>query len=170
MKIFKAAAIIALFGLSGCSALYSAGPVGNINVPEPVKSVVVDRYLGRWYEIARYDNGFEKDCEGVTADYSLNDDNTIKVVNTCHKFAPDGEASTGDGEAYIVDGSDNAKLRVSFFGPFYGDYWVLNHADDYSWSIVGEPSGRYLWILSRTATITATQRNAIGGSSIRHGL
>ncbi len=61
------------------------------------------------------------------------------------------KAKNATGKAKIVSGSNNAKLRVSFFGPFYGDYWVLDRADDYSWAIVGEPSGRYLWLLHRKA-------------------
>ena len=110
----------------------------------------LQRYLGRWYEIARYEQSFQKGCEGVTADYALRQDGTISVVNRCRK--PDGSASEARGRAKVVDKQTNAKLKVSFFGPFYGDYWVLDHADDYSWAIVGEPSGRYLWILSRQPT------------------
>ena len=138
----------AILALSGCST-FEAGPVGNRAVPEPAKPVEVDRYLGRWYELARYEAGFQKDCEGVTADYSLKAPGQIKVINTCRKGAVDGNAEQATGKAKIVAGSNNAKLRVSFFGPFYGDYWVLDRAEDYSWSIVGEPSGRYLWLLHR---------------------
>lgn len=134
--------------LAGC-ATFEKGPVGNRAVPEPLKAVEVDRYLGRWYELARYEAGFQKDCEAVTADYSLKAPGQIKVINSCRKGAVDGKAEQATGKAKIVKGSNNAKLRVSFFGPFYGDYWVLDRAEDYSWSIVGEPSGRYLWLLHR---------------------
>ena len=75
---------------------------------------------------------------------------TPTELNRCRK--PDGKIKDAAGRAKIVDPATNAKLKVSFFGPFYGDYWVLDHADDYAWSIVGEPSGRYLWLLSRDAT------------------
>ena len=102
--------------------------------------------------IARYEQGFQKDCEGVTADYSLRTDGSIEVLNRCRK--PGGELSEARGRAKVVDGTSNAKLKVSFFGPFFGDYWVLDHANDYSWSIVGEGSGRYLWILHRQTTPT----------------
>lgn len=122
-------------------------PVGNQRVPEPAKAVDLGRYLGRWYEIARYDQRFERGCEAATADYALRSDGKIDVVNRCRKQS--GEFEEARGIAKIVDHQSNAKLRVSFFRPFYGDYWVLDHADDYSWSIVGEPSGRYLWILAR---------------------
>lgn len=117
-------------------------------------AVDLQRYLGRWYEIARLPNGFEKDCEGVTADYSLRDDGLIRVVNTCRKGGVSGEVDVAKGRARIVDAATNSKLKVSFFGPFWGDYWILDLADDYSLSLVGEPSGRYLWILARTPAIS----------------
>ena len=148
----------AFFGLAACG-----GPPVNRDpaVPlETVASVDTDRYLGRWYEIARLPNSFEKNCEGVTVDYALRDDGLISVTNTCRKGAPDGEAKVANGRARIVDEATNAKLEVSFFGPFWGDYWVIGLADDYSLSLVGEPSGRYLWILSRTPMITDDVRDA----------
>ena len=124
-----------------------------------VERVDLDRYLGRWYEIARYDAWFEKNCEGVTADYARREDGLIGVVNTCRKGAPDGKEKIAKGRARVVDGQTNAKLKVSFFGPFWGDYWVIGLADDYSLSLVGEPEGRYLWILSRTPTISDETRD-----------
>lgn len=127
------------------------GPVGNRAVPEPAKAVDLRRYLGRWYEQFRYDASFEKGMDAVTADYSRNRDGTIRVVNQARKGGTDGHRSKSVGKAKVVDTATNAKLKVAFFGPFYGDYWVLDHGDDYDWSIVGEPSGRYLWILTREA-------------------
>ncbi len=139
--------------LSACVG--SPGPVGNTAVPQPAKAVEIDRYLGTWYEYARYEAPFQKGCEAVSAQYSLREDGKIKVVNSCRQGAVDGsingKAKQSTGKAKIVPDSNNAKLKVSFFGPFYGDYWVLDRADDYSWAIVGEPSGRYLWMLSREA-------------------
>jgi apolipoprotein D and lipocalin family protein len=153
----KLASIVILAGLavtvSGCAAL-SRGPVGNRAVPQPAKSVEVERYLGRWYELARYEASFQRGCEAVTADYSRNADGSIRVLNACRQDGVEGKLRTATGKAKIADSQTNAKLKVSFFGPFYGDYWVLDRADDYSWSIVGEPSGRYLWILSRQATVS----------------
>jgi apolipoprotein D and lipocalin family protein len=133
---------------AGCAAMQK-GPVGNTAVPQPAKSVELERYLGRWYEIGRYEQAFQKNCEAVTADYSLRNDGKIDVVNSCHKDTMAEKLTTATGKAKVVEGGNGAKLKVSFFGPFYGDYWVLDHADDYSWSIVGEPSGRYLWLLHR---------------------
>jgi apolipoprotein D and lipocalin family protein len=144
-----AALIAASALLAGCAALGPKHPVGNLAVPQPAKAVDLDRYLGRWYEIARYEQGFQRDCDAVTADYAMREDGKIAVINSCVK--PDGKASQAKGRAKVVEGAGNAKLKVSFFGPFYGDYWVLDRAEDYSWSIVGEPSGRYLWLLSREA-------------------
>ena len=132
--------------LAACAG--SPGPVGNSAVPEPAKAVALDRYLGKWFEMARYEAPFQKGCDGVTADYALREDGKISVVNSCTR---DGKRTTADGKAKIVEGSGNAKLKVSFFGPFYGDYWILDRAEDYSWAIVGEPSGRYLWMLTREA-------------------
>lgn len=133
--------------LFGC---VTAPPVGNTHVPQPSKKVDLQRYLGKWYELARYDNRFERGCEAVMAEYSLLPNGRIRVVNSCHVSSPTGRLRVSEGTAKIVRGSGNAKLKVSFFGPFYlGNYWVLDHADDYAWSVVGEPSGRYLWLLSR---------------------
>ena len=123
-------------------------------------SVDLDRYLGRWYEIARLPNGFEKGCEGVTADYARREDGLIAVVNTCRDGAPDGPVKAAKGRARVVDAATNAKLEVSFFGPFWGDYWILWRAEDYSLSLVGEPGGRYLWILARTPEIDPAARDA----------
>lgn len=146
----KALLVAMALALSGCAA-FTSMPVGNRAVPEPAKSVELDRYLGRWYELYRYDAPFQKSCEAVSADYSRNPDGSLRVVNTCHKGSPDGQLKTATGRVKVVDGATGAKLKVSFFGPFYGDYWVLDRDDDYQWAIVGEPSGRYLWVLSREA-------------------
>lgn len=160
-RILPLAIIAGAVALSSCATL-QRGPVGNAAVPQPAKAVDLNRYAGLWYEIGRYENGFERGCEGVTARYTLRDDGLVGVTNTCRQGGVDGEARTAEGRAKVVEGSGNARLKVSFFGPFYvGDYWVLDHAEDYSWSIVGEPSGRYLWILSREAQPAAPVREAI---------
>ena len=127
------------------------GPVGNFSVPEPAKAVDLRRYMGLWFEQFRYDASFEKGLEAVTAEYSLNRNGTVRVVNQGRKGGPNGKISKSVGKAKVEDSATNAKLKVSFFGPFYGNYWVLDHCDNYEWSIVGEPSGRYLWVLTRDA-------------------
>jgi apolipoprotein D and lipocalin family protein len=154
MKLRRAVTPLILISAAGialaaCSAL-SRGPVGNKAVPQPAKAVDLGRYVGLWYEIGRYDTWFERGCEAVTAEYRRREDGAIDVINTCRKGGPTGPIKVARGRAKVVADSANAKLKVSFFGPFFGDYWVLDHADDYAWSIVGEPSGRYLWLLART--------------------
>ncbi len=149
--------IVGAASLAGCVG--SPGPVGNASVPEPAKPVSLAAYLGKWYEYGRYEAPFQKGCEGVTAEYSLRDtssDARIRVVNSCFKGSLDGKFEQSTGKAKVVEGGDGAKLKVSFFGPFYGDYWVLDRGEpdaegNYPWSIVGEPSGRYLWMLTREA-------------------
>ncbi|RZJ41130.1 MAG: lipocalin [Brevundimonas sp.] len=160
MKRMLRFSIIALsaLALTACATL-QRGPVGNAEVPQPGKPVDLNRYAGLWYEIGRYENGFERGCEGVTAEYTLRPDGLVGVRNSCRQDGVNGEQKVSEGRARVVEGSQNAKLKVSFFGPFYvGDYWVLDRADDYSWSIVGEPSGRYLWLLSRTPRPSEAQR------------
>ncbi|MEP4785002.1 MAG: lipocalin family protein [Erythrobacter sp.] len=153
--------IAASLSLNACVG--KPGPVGNTAVPQPAKAVALQSYLGKWYEYARYEAPFQTGCEGVTADYSLRDDGKIKVVNACFKDSLNGEFDQSTGKAKVVEGSDGAKLKVSFFGPFYGDYWVLDRGEaeadgQYAWSIVGEPSGRYLWMLTRDAQPSAELR------------
>ena len=150
--LFGAAFAAASLLLSACVG--SPGPVGNARVPEPAKPVSLSEYLGKWYEYGRYETPFQEGCEAVTAEYSLRDDKKIRVVNSCRKGALDGEFDQSTGKAKVVEGSQGAKLKVSFFGPFYGDYWVLDRGEPgadglYDWSIVGEPSGRDLWMLTR---------------------
>ncbi|WP_343611891.1 lipocalin family protein [Novosphingobium sp.] len=146
-------------GVLGASAVLGAwavlsrhGPVGNKAVPEPANAVELYRYMGRWYEQFRYEASFERDMDEVTADYSLEEDGRVKVVNRGRRGGEAGRWKESVGTAKVVDAATHAKLKVSFFGPFYGDYWVLDHGDGYEWSIVSEPSGRYLWVLTRVAT------------------
>ncbi len=157
MTRFLIAGSMAL-ALNGCVAM----PVVNKAVPEPARAVDIQSYKGLWYEIGRYENSFEKGCEAVTAEYQLLDDGMVSITNSCRKGSIYGSEAVSRGKAKVVAGSQNAKLKVSFFGPFYvGNYWVLDHAEDYSWAIVGEPSGRYLWLLSRSAQPSAGVREAM---------
>ncbi len=115
-----------------------------------VRHVDVSRYLGKWYEIATIPQRFQKGCVGVTAEYSLRKNGDIRVINTCIQGSLDGEVRAVRGKARVVDKNTNAKLKVTFFWPFWGAYWIVGLADDYTWAVVGHPSRDYLWILSRT--------------------
>ncbi len=160
MRPQRTALVLAITALTlgACTSM----PVGNRQVPAPAKPVDIKAYGGLWYEMARYENGFEQGCEGVTAEYGLLPDGKVSVTNSCHKDRLDGPFRVAHAKAIVVAGANNAKLKVSFFGPFYvGDYWVLDHADDYSWSIVGEPSGRYLWVLTREASVSPDLRKML---------
>jgi len=146
------ASILLLFLATGCVRQQPA--------PLPtVKTVDLDKYGGLWHEIARYENRFEAGCVGATADYSRKE-GYIRVVNSCY----DGSGRLKDraeGKAYVVDDSGNAKLRVTFFWPFYGDYWILMLADDYRYSVVGDPQRKYLWILARGTLLSDKDRDEI---------
>jgi len=144
-------AAIAPVLLGGC---VNMPPVNRAPAPPlaAVERVDLARYAGLWHEAARLPNGFERDCVAATATYTRREDGLVGVRNVCTKA--DGSTSDVDGRAKIVDSATNAKLKVSFFGPFFfGDYWVIDLAPDYSWAIVGEPRGRYLWVLTRAEEI-----------------
>ena len=129
------------------SVVFASGAFPELPV---VPSVDLNRYLGRWYEVASFPQWFQKGCTATTATYSLRPDGTIGVLNECRLERPDGEPKRAEGYAKIDDPVSNAKLRVTFFWPFFGDYWILELGPEYSYSVVGHPSRDYLWILSRT--------------------
>lgn len=116
-----------------------------------VKELDIEKYLGKWYEISRFDHKFERGLVGVTANYSLRKDGKIKVVNNGYKGSLNGELSEAVGKAKIPNPeTEPSKLKVSFFLFFYGDYYVMELDDDYQWAVIGSSSDKYLWILSRT--------------------
>jgi apolipoprotein D and lipocalin family protein len=126
---------------------------------ETVKQVELNRYLGKWYQVAFIPNSFQSMCIADTqAEYQL-DDNDVRVINRCR--TKDGSIEQANGIAKLVENSNNAKLRVSFFRPFYGNYWVLDLDPNYQWVLVGEPSRKYGWILSRTPQLDSTIQKSI---------
>lgn len=145
-----------LFGLS--MILFGVAIAAAQNKPalEVVDSVDLQRYLGKWYEIASYPAWFQKGCTGSTAEYSLLSDGKIQVVNRCRKKSLQGPLKESKGKAEVVDTATNAKLKVWFLWPFKGDYWIIELGDDYQYAVVGEPKRKYLWILSRTPTMDET--------------
>jgi apolipoprotein D and lipocalin family protein len=136
--------------LAGCSwGSRPAGPPVTV-----VPKVDLARYAGKWYEIAKYPNRFQRGCAGATAEYTLAPDGkSVKVVNRCLEGGPDGKERSVRGKARVVDRETNAKLSVTFFWPFSGDYWILALGPAYEYAVVGTPDRKYLWFLARTPTV-----------------
>ena len=136
-------------GLLICLIL-SCSNTSNMPLQKTVTDLELQKFLGKWYEIARYPHSFEKGLQAVTASYSMRPDGKIKVINQGHKGSVNGELSTAIGKAKIPDLSKPGNLKVSFFWIFYADYLVLElDNENYEWAIIGSSSPNYLWILSR---------------------
>lgn len=114
---------------------------------QTVPFVDLKKYSGKWYEIASYPQRFQKGCAQTTAEYSLSPKGYVIVENRCHK---NGKPSCIKGKALVVPNTGNAQLKVQFFWPFKGKYWIIDLADDYRYAVVSHPNKKYLWILSRT--------------------
>lgn len=149
--------------------LFLTACVGLPDNVQPVESFKLDRYLGKWYEIARLDNSFESGLSSVTAEYSLRDDGGVKVLNRGF-LAKNNEWKEVEGRAYFVDRQDRGFLKVSFFGPFYGSYIVfeLDH-DHYQYAVVSGPDKSYLWILAREPKIKAEVKDFLLGKAAALG-
>jgi len=119
---------------------------------QTVPQVDLKRYLGQWYEIARYPNWFQKGCLESSASYAWRDDGDIEVLNRC-RDSEDGRQRQAKGHAWVVDSVSNAKLKVSFFWPFRGDYWIIELGKEYEYAVIGTPNRKYFWILSRTRSM-----------------
>jgi apolipoprotein D and lipocalin family protein len=133
--------VLAAFLLSGC-----------LGMPEkvtPVSGFELDRYLGKWYEVARLDHSFERGLENVSAEYALRDDGGVSVIN--RGYSPEkGEWKEATGKAYFVNDSSEGYLKVSFFGPFYGSYVVFElDKTNYEHAFISGPDTSYLWLLAR---------------------
>jgi apolipoprotein D and lipocalin family protein len=144
--------ILALMAVALGCATSSEAMASRKKLPElkTVPYVDVQRYLGKWYEIASFPQRFQRNCVATTATYSLRDDGDIRVENECRDKTLDGKVKRARGKAWIVDETTNAKLKVRFFWPFRGDYWIIDLGQDYEFAVVGHPDRDYLWILSRT--------------------
>ena len=129
---------------------------GCLGMPEQVKPVAgfeLDRYLGKWFEIARLDHSFERGLSQVSAQYALRSDGGVSVLNRGYS-AEKEKWKEAEGKAYFINEGDEAYLKVSFFGPFYGSYVVFElDQEDYQYAFVSGPDLDYLWFLSRTATV-----------------
>jgi len=146
-------------GVAGCGV--STTERENLPPLQTVAEVDVERYMGTWYEIASYPQSFQKGCTGTTATYSLRDDGEVDVVNRCLLENLQGEEKESEGRAKVVNASTNAELEVSFFRPFWGDYWVIELDEEYRYAAVGHPGRDYLWILSRTPQMDASTYDGI---------
>lgn len=140
--------------------------------PRTVGTVDLQRYVGTWYEIARFPTSFQDGrslrCEDVTATYAAPPDGRISVVNRCRNALAGGEQKVAEGVAYSAS-PGNDQLRVSFFWPFYGDYWVIGLDPEYRWAVVGAPGRDYLWILSRTPQLAPDVFDAAVAIAAREG-
>lgn len=146
-KLILAAGAVALgtILLSSCSKNYA--PLAT------VPQVDLRKYQGRWYEIAALPQRFEKGCHCVYAEYTLKPDGYVEVYNYCRKGGAQGNVKDITGKAFPVEGSGNSKLKVQFFWPFKGDYWILDLDPEYRHVLVGSPDRKSLWILSRKPTL-----------------
>ncbi len=157
----------ALLALVALLAACASPPTGSGAPLATVPQVDLDRYAGRWHEVARTPNWFQRNCASdVTAEYARRADGTVAVVNSCRRA--DGSLDRAEGSARVVDAATNAKLEVAFapealrwIPAVWGNYWVIDLAPDYRYAIVGEPSRTYLWVLSRTPTLDAATWQAI---------
>ena len=135
---------------------------------QSVPQVDLARYVGTWHEVARFPMYFQNQCVGdVTANYSQMDNGKIKVLNRCR--TQDGDFTEAEGSAGVVDNTNNSQLKVSFFWPFRSDYWIIGLDPEYRWAVVGNPDRKYLWILSRSKTMTPSDLAAAKASAIAQG-
>lgn len=128
---------------------------------QTVQKVDLSRYMGTWYEIALYPTSFQRGCAATKATYTAREDGSVSVVNECRRGGLDGELTVAKGTAKVVDAETNAKLKVTFFWPFYGDYWIIDLGPDYDYAVVGHPSREYLWVLSRAPRMDESTYNGI---------
>lgn len=145
--------------LAGCGTRHPPLPT--------VAAVDLDHYVGTWYEIARLPNRFQAMCVSDTQAMYRQDGNDLSVVNRCRTES--GEVEQADGVAKVVPGSQGAKLRVSFFRPFYGDYWVLDLDPAYRWVLIGEPRRKYAWVLARDPELDEATLDALLGRAAALG-
>jgi apolipoprotein D and lipocalin family protein len=123
---------------------------------QTVPFVDLNKYTGKWFEIAAFPQRFQKGCNCSTAEYTATDKGYIIVENRCNKDSINGKQSYVKGKAFVEENSGNAKLKVQFLWPFKGKYWIIDLAPDYSYAVVGHPNKKYLWILSRTPRMNDT--------------
>ena len=138
-------------------------------IPSVVSTVDLNRYMGTWYEIARLPNYFERKLKCTSANYTLRDDGRITVLNKGFYLTDPQKSTTSRGVAWIPDKKSPAKLKVQFFWPFSGDYWIMELDKEYRYVLVGDPSLKYLWILAREKKMDDTTYNMLLKKAIDNG-
>jgi len=160
MKIITMIALAGTFFI-GCKA--------QKDTPTEVGMVDLQKYTGLWYDIASFPMRFQKGCHCTTAEYTIMPKGYVKVVNKCRKGGFSAKVSGITGKAFPVKGSNNTKLKVQFFWPFKGDYWIVKLDPDYKWAVVSSPGKDYLWLLSRTPVIEESLYDTIINSLKNEG-
>jgi apolipoprotein D and lipocalin family protein len=155
----RAVVAVLAIALGGCAA----STTERLKLPplEAVPAVDLARYVGSWYEIGSFPQWFQRDCVATTATYVPRPDGEVDVLNRCRKGSLEGREDSAVGRARVVEGTGGAKLEVSFFRPFWADYWIIDLDPDYRWAVVGHPGRDYLWVLSRAPTMPAVTWTSI---------
>ena len=160
-SILKSAQRLFVAGMALLTAVLQSGCAGAPDGVEVVTDFELNRYLGTWYEIARLDHRFERGLSRVTANYSMRDDGGVSVVNRGYQISSE-EWEEASGKAYFVGAPDIGQLKVSFFGPFYGGYNIMElDKDDYQYALVAGPNRSYLWILARSPKLDQDTLDAL---------
>jgi lipocalin len=146
-----------------------SGSVHSQKSPSVVESVDLEKYQGTWYEIARLPNFFERKLKCITANYTLRDDGKITVVNAGHYITDPKKTTSAKAVAWIPDKKSPAKLKVQFFWPFSGDYWIMDLDKEYRFVLIGDPSHKYLWILAREKKLDETIYRNLLQKAINNG-
>lgn len=160
MRVFMVFALAGLF-VFGCKAQEDS--------PTAVGSVDLKKYEGLWYDVASFPQRFQKGCHCTTAEYTIMPKGYVKVVNKCRKGGFNERTSGITGRAFPVKGSNNTKLKVQFFWPFRGDYWIVKLDSNYEWAVVSSPGKEYLWLLSRKPVIEESLYDTIINSLKKEG-
>jgi apolipoprotein D and lipocalin family protein len=157
----RATVLLSALAMAGCATSTTT----RLRLAElrTVPHVDLERYVGTWYDIASFPQRFQRGCTGTTATYTIRPDGKIDVVNRCRDRSLTGKERVAKGRARVVDRSTNAKLKVSFFRPFWGDYWIIDLGPSYEYAVVGHPGRDYLWILSRKPTMDSAVYEGILG-------
>jgi apolipoprotein D and lipocalin family protein len=145
--------LLVIFALMITACMHAKDTLPSLQV---VPFVDLTRYTGTWFEIARYPHKFQKGCIGSRATYTLRDDGKLSVLNECYEERDNNKLRSAKGKAWIVDKETNAKLKVSFFWPFSGDYWIIDLGNEYEYAVIGHPGRKYLWILARAQMMDET--------------